>query len=117
MCVELKKEDYEELYYNFEERLRYYLMNLDDDYTKLVAVRQMQGYEMLRIAWMAWMMDSSLTEEDMLKTVRQHISVRTAKVQVEESKNKRDSLLQKMIEVVRALGKENASPLEFVREL
>ncbi len=115
MCIKLKKEDYMGLYFKFDEKMRYYFMDTDS-YTKLASVKQMQGYEMLRIAWIANSVDSKMTEEDMLETVKQNISMETAKVEVEEGKNGRDSVLQKMIEVVRALG-ENVSPLDFVRGL
>ncbi len=116
MCVDLKKEDYMGLYYKFDERIRYYLMEHDENYTKPATVRQMPGYEMLRIAWIALKVDNSLTEENMLETVEKNLSLRTAKVQVEDEKNSRDPILQKMIEVIRSLG-EDVSPLKFVREL
>ena len=116
MCVEFKKEQYQGLYFKFDERIRQYLKDLGEDYTKPATIRQMPGYEMLRIAWIANYVDSKMTQEDMLETVKQNISMETAKVEVEKGKNERDSVLQKMIEVVRALG-ENVSPLDFVRGL
>ena len=116
MCVEFKKEEYQGLYFKFDERIRQYLKDLGEDYTKPATIRQMPGYEMLRIAWIAWKVDNNLTEESMLETVEKNLSLRTAKVQVEDGKNERDPILQKMIEVVRSLG-EDVSPLKFVREL
>ena len=115
MCIKLKKEDYMGLYFENNKKMRYYFMDTDS-YTKLASVKQMQGYEMLRIAWIAWKVDNNLTEESMLETVEKNLSLRTAKVQVEDGKNSRDPILQKMIEVVRSLG-EDVSPLKFVREL
>lgn len=118
MCVTtLKKEDYMGMYFLFDGKMREYLNFKSDDKIKFVGLQQMQGYEMLRIAWMANKVEKNcLTEKDMLDIVKQNISVSTAKIEVEESKNQRDPVLQKMIEVIRVLG-ENVSPLEFVREL
>ena len=112
----VKKEEYQGLYFKFDERIRQYLKDLGEDYTKPATIRQMPGYEMLRIAWIAWKVDNNLTEESMLETIEKNLSLRTAKVQVEDEKNSRDPILQKMIEVIRSLG-EDVSPLKFVREL
>lgn len=103
---------YVSFYYKYDEIMRECIKK--DKKSSIIAIRSIPGYEMLRIAWMEYQTNKNMTEEEMIEIVKNKISLVTSQEKVEKQRN---PILQKMIEVIRSVGDEEASPLEFIKKI
>lgn len=107
--------EYPGLYYQFDGIIRKVIQ--EQGYAKNgVEIRKMPGYELLRIAWIAIQVDKSISDNEIVETVLYNQSVATSSTPGLLAKN-RDPIIQKMVEVVRCIGDEDSSPMEFIRNL
>lgn len=110
--VNVTNEKYVNFYYKYDEIMRECIKK--DKKSSIVAVRRIPGYEMLRIAWIEYQINKNMTEDEMIEIVKNKISLLTSQEKVEKQRN---PILQKMIEVIRSVGYDEASPLEFIKKI